>query len=135
MGQANDVGGKKSVMNKSRHTEMRGTLARSFGVKDDLDLVVELREGGIIAVRQEPVDRRLKRGEVLPEVCLSVENVWASRKEEKPPKETQSSLEKSIDRLVSRIPIASFGEDLGDKETYRIKAWLWANAKQILGES
>lgn len=110
---------------------MSGSLTRSFGLQGSEDLVVELRESGEIAVRKEPVDRRLKRGEQLPEVCLNVQEVW-DRQEQLDGGDVQDLVNQVLDRLVRKIPIASFEGIPQERVDYRVKVWLQANAAQII---
>lgn len=114
---------------KSRHTPIAGKLARSFGIDEinATDLVAELRDDGTIAIREEPVDRKLKRGEKLLEVIINVSDAWVAGKNKATAKaEAPRALESAIDRVLSRLPIAELNEQPGqaDKFVYRAKAWL-----------
>lgn len=109
---------------KTRHTPMRGKLARSFGIEGTEDMVVELREEGVVAFRREPADRKLKRGEQLPELALDV-------------KETCQNLGSRDDRdamdlveaVAARIPIAKFSETKPENVAYEVKCWLMQEMK------
>lgn len=111
---------------KSRHTTLIGSLARSFGIdeKAATDLVVEFRDNGTIAIREEPVDRKLKRGEKLPEVVISVRETWdAGKKKASNAAATPKAIESAIDRVIAKLPIADFS-GAPDKVGYQVKVWL-----------
>ena len=92
------------------------SLTRSFGEEDGQDLVVELRDNGTIAIREEPTTRRLQRGEKLPEVVIDVRQAWNDRDKGKPVVEAAEGL---IDKLLRKLPIADFPERIG----YQFKVW------------
>lgn len=110
---------------KSRHTTISGKLARSFGISDGDDLVVELVDDGTIRIREEPVHRKLRRGEVLPEVVLDVREIWAKRGEAEP----AGAAESLVDRLLAAVPIADLSgtpQQMG----YKTKAFLMGALKK-----
>jgi hypothetical protein len=110
---------------KSRHTAASGRLTRSFGIEDDQDLVAEINEDGTLRIREEPVHRKLKRGEAIPEVVLVARDIWDARKTEAPVGDTESR----IDKVLARLPIADLSgspEQVG----YRAKVWLMAELKR-----
>jgi hypothetical protein len=113
---------------KSRHTPIAGSLSRSFGI-DEInarDLVVEFRDNGTVAIREEPVDRKLKRGEKLPEVEINVRETWEAGKNKAThsvAKAAPKELESAIDRVIAKLPIADLSGD-PEKVGYRAKAWL-----------
>lgn len=109
----------------SRHTKASGRLTRSLGIEDDHDLVAEICDDGTLRIREEPVNRKLRRGEVLPEVALIARDIWEARKTEAPVGDT----ERRIDKVLARLPIADLSgspEQVG----YRAKVWLMKELKQ-----
>ncbi len=104
---------------RSRHTAASGRLTRSLGIDGDYDLVAEICEDGTLRIREEPVHRKLKRGEALPEVVLVARDIWAARKTDAPVGDTESR----IDKVLARLPIADLSgppEQVG----YKAKVWL-----------
>lgn len=110
---------------KSRHTAASGRLTRSFGVKDDQDLVAEICDNGTLRIREEPTNRRLKRGEVLPEVVLVIRDIWEARKAEAP----VGDVERQIDKVLARLPIADLSST-PEQVGYKAKVWLMHALKQ-----
>lgn len=111
---------------KSRHTTLIGSLARSFGIDEETatDLVAEFRDDGTIAIREEPVDRKLKRGEKLPEVVINVRETWNSgKKKANNAAAAPKAIESAIDRVLAKLPIADLSGS-PDKIGYHAKAWL-----------
>lgn len=111
---------------KSRHTPISGSLSRSFGIDEEtaLDLVAELRDDGTIAIREEPVDRKLKRGEKLPEVVINIRETWdAGKKKASNAKAAPKEIESAIDRVLARLPIADLSGP-PEKVGYQAKVWL-----------
>jgi hypothetical protein len=111
-------------MEKSRHTAISGKLTRSYGIQDSEDLVVEMSDDGNIKIRKEPTDRKLRRGEVLPEVVINVQDAWDNRKEETPTNE----LESRIDKVLAKLPIADLSGSPG-QVGYIAKIWLMRELK------
>lgn len=111
---------------KSRHTTLIGSLARSFGIDEETstDLVAEFRDDGTIAIREEPADRKLKRGEKLPEVVINVRETWdAGKKKATNAAAAPMAIESAIDRVMARLPIADLSGS-PEKVGYQAKAWL-----------
>lgn len=102
----------------SRHARITGKLSRSFGVEDDQDLVVELRGDDTIAIREEPVNRRLRRGEKLDELVLNPRELWDARKA----KPKLEDIEARIDKVLARMPLMQLGAN--DRLAYQAKVWL-----------
>jgi hypothetical protein len=101
-------------------------LARSFGIDEETatDLVAEFRDNGTIAIREEPADRKLKRGEKLPEVVINVLETWnAGKKKANNAAATPREITSAIDRVLARLPIADLSGS-PDKVGYQAKAWL-----------
>lgn len=115
----------------SRHTEMKGRLTRSFGSDGEDDQVVELDESGHVMFRKEPLGRRLRRGEVLPEVRLSVAEVLAGIGKKAP---AAQSAEDILTRIADRIPIAKFEEDQPRNVAYAMKVWLMREFRRVTGQ-
>ncbi len=115
-----------SQKEKSRHTQISGTLTRSFGIDEDgQDWVVELTDQGYIEVRLEPTGRRLKRGEILPHSRISVEDLWALRDQELPKPQALSEVEQVFENLIKKLPVADFGlEGQREQVHYRLMIWL-----------
>lgn len=116
---------------KSRHTPIAGRLSRSFGIDEvnALDLVAELRDDGTISIREEPVDRKLKRGEQLPEVIIDVRETWEAGKKNTVSKAAPKEIESVIDRVLARLPIADL-TGTPEQVGYRAKAWLMKELKR-----
>ena len=111
---------------KSRHTTIAGSLSRSFGIDEinAVDLVAEMRDDGTISIREEPVDRKLKRGEKLPEVIIDVRETWeGGKKKASNAAAAPKEIESAIDRILAKLPIADLSGD-PDKVGYRAKVWL-----------
>jgi hypothetical protein len=102
-----------------RHTPIRGKLTRSFGVVDDEDLVVELREEGQVVFRREPADRKLRRGEQLPELVLNVEETCQNLGS----RDSRDAID-LVEAVAARIPIAKFEEVRPERVAYEMKCWL-----------
>lgn len=113
---------------KSRHTPMTGRLTRSFGIDGTDDLVVELTAEGQVVFRKEPADRKLKRGEQLPERRLCVREVMRDLAG-RPAKEMEA--EAIIVELMARAPIAKFEEDTPKNVAYAMKVWLLRELRRI----
>lgn len=114
-------------MASSRHTKLTGKLTRSLGVSEGRDLVVELDAGGLVRIREEPVDRRLRRGEVLPEVVIDVREAF----DKGPGCAPEDWIERAAARLESKAAIADFGEEAGAKPAYAMKVWLTKALKEL----
>lgn len=110
---------------KSRHTAASGRLTRSFGIENDQDLVAEICDDGTLRIREEPTNRRLKRGEVLPEVVLVVRDIWETRKKEAP----VADVERRIGKVLVRLPIADLS-GTAEQVGYKAKVWLMRELKQ-----
>ena len=71
----------------SRHTPLGNGLSRSLQADlegyEDSELVIHLEPGGVIRLVAEPTNRRLGRGETLPEVKLNAVELFNSRKSSK----------------------------------------------------
>ncbi len=113
---------------KSRHTPMTGRLTRSFGIDGTDDLVVELTAEGQVVFRKEPADRKLKRGEQLPERRMDVREVMRDLAG-RPAKEMEA--EAIIVELMVRAPIAKFEEDTPKNVAYAMKVWLLRELRRI----
>lgn len=117
---------------KSRHTPIAGKLSRSFGINEDdaLDLVAEFRDDGTIAIREEPVDRKLKRGEKLPEVVINVRDTWtAGKKKASTAAAAPKEIETVIDKVLARLPVADL-TGTPEKVGYQAKVWLMRELKK-----
>lgn len=111
-------------MSKSRHTSIgQTTLRRSYGITNDEDLVVSLCPDNRVTIHKEPVDRKLRRGEKLPEVTIDIEEAWANRKDDQVDNSTLSELESRIDRVIRKLPIADLSGS-PEKVGYIAKSWL-----------
>lgn len=116
----------QNTVSKSRHTTLVGSLARSYGIDEEsaTDMVAEFRDDGTVAIREEPVDRKLKRGEKLPEVVINVRDTWeAGKKKASTAKAAPKEIESAIDRVIARLPIADL-TGTPEKVGYHAKAWL-----------
>jgi hypothetical protein len=71
------------------------------------------------------VFRRLKRGEVLPEVIINARAAWDNRQKESP----IDDVERRIDKVLARIPIADLSGS-AEQVGYRAKVWLMSELKQ-----
>ena len=117
---------------KSRHTTLTGSLARSFGIDEvnATDLVAEFRDDGTIAIREEPVDRKLKRGEKLPEIVIDVRDTWeAGKKKAQTAAAAPKEIESVIDRILAKLPIADLS-GTPEKVGYHAKVWLMRELKR-----
>jgi hypothetical protein len=114
---------------KSRHTPVSGSLTRSFGIEGFNDLVVELKSDGQVIFRKEPVDRKIKRGEQLPERRLNVREVMGDLGN-RPTKELEVT--SIIEALMAKAPIAQFEGDTPRNVSYSMKVWLLKELKQII---
>lgn len=110
---------------KSRHTPISGKLTRSFGVTGDVDLVAEMNADGTISIREEPVGRRLGRGEELPEVRVRVRDVWDNSLSVEP----ITASESWVDALLSSLPIANFSGS-PERVGYLAKVWIMNELKR-----
>jgi hypothetical protein len=120
----------------SRHTPIKGKLTRSFGQEGNQDLVVEFNEAGYVAMRKEPVDRKLKRGEQLPEARLTLDELWEHVSQVPVSAPKLGEVEQILDRLLARLATADLGiEEFGERPHYRLKAWLWQQLKNQIDES
>ena len=107
---------------------MKGKLVRSFGFDDTEDQVVELSDGHVI-FRREPGDRKLKRGEKLPELRVNVAEACADLGGA-PAKERDVA--DILWAVASRVPIAAFEGKSPDKIAYGMKVWLMKELKREL---
>jgi hypothetical protein len=113
---------------KSRHTPASGRLTRSFGIDGTDDLVVELDASGYVVFRKEPADRKLKRGEKLPERRVDVREVMKDLAG-RPAKEMEA--EEIIEKILAKFPIAKFEEDSPKNIVYAMKVWMLRELKRI----
>lgn len=117
---------------KSRHTTISGSLARSFGIDEETatDMVAEFRDNGTIAIREEPVNRKLKRGEKLPEIVINIRETWeAGKKKASNAAAAPKEIESAIDRVLARLPIADLS-GTPEKVGYQAKVWLMRELKR-----
>lgn len=118
-------------MSKSRHTPIgQTTLRRSYGITGNEDLVVSLHPDNRITIHKEPTDRKLRRGEELPEIAIDIEEAWANRVDDTP----VSDLESRIDRVVRKLPIADLSGP-PEKVGYIAKSWLMRELKAEFGQN
>lgn len=113
---------------KSRHTPMTGRIVRSFGLAGTDDLVVELTEDSVV-FRKEPVDRRLNRGEKLPERRINVRDGMRDLSG-KPPAEVK--VEAILEELLARLPIAKLEGDTPKNVAYSLKVWMLRELKRTI---
>lgn len=120
----------------SRHTPIKGSLTRSFGIDEDhRDLVVAMHEDGFVSARYEPTDRKLKRGEQLAEGRISVEELWQCHAKPIVTNAKINEVELILRRILARVPTADLGsEELGSKAHYRLQSWLWQELKKETDE-
>ena len=116
---------------KGRHTPIKGSLTRSFGADGSEDLVVELRESGHVVFRREPMDRRIKRGEQLPEKVVDVESTMQTLSA---PDTQESSVAEILEEILRRAPIAKIEGDRADKIAYNWKVWLLEELRRIINK-
>ena len=114
---------------KSRHTPMSGRLTRSFGIDGTDDLVVELNADGQIIFRKEPADRKLRRGEQIPEKRMDIRETMKDLSG-KPAKEMEVTA--ILEALLAKVPIAVFEGDTPKNLAYSMKCWLLKELKQIV---
>jgi hypothetical protein len=114
---------------KSRHTTMSGRLTRSFWIEGTEDFVVELVDDGQIIFRKEPADRKIKRGEQLPERRLDIREVMRDL-DARPKGEIEATA--IIERLLEKAPIAKFEEEPPRSVAYAMKVWLIKELKRIV---
>ena len=107
---------------------MLGSLTRSFGVDGTDDWVVELNADGRITFRKEPVDRKLRRGEKLPECTLNVRDV-INNISTRPAKEIEVS--DILENLLAQLPISKFEEDTPKNVVYNMKVWLMRELRRV----
>ena len=107
-------------MANSRHTTLPdgAQITRSLGVTDETDFVAELRSDGILQLREEPVGRRLGRGEKLPSLDIDLRLLWEQGKKAEAPDPSNW-----LDELIAAIPIADFNGS-PDKVGYQVKVWV-----------
>lgn len=111
----------------SRHTPAKGTLTRSFGNEEGEELVVELDAKGFVVFRREPLFRRLKRGEKLPELRLKVTDVMENLSK---PQADIGDTEDVLEELLKKLPIAKFEGDNPEKIAYHMKVWMLKTLKE-----
>ena len=117
-------------VSNSRHTPAKGLLTRSLGVEDNQDLVVGLDENGTLLIRVEPTDRRLKRGEVLPELRIDARQAW-SGKDTKTPTETEDTVREILTALFHTLPTAQMNEN-DQKSWTKLQGWIWGRLRTLL---
>lgn len=113
----------------SRHTTMTGRLVRSFGFDGNEDLVVELVDDGQVIFRKEPTDRKIRRGEQLPERRLNVREVMKDLLA-RPAQEMAAA--EIIEAIIAKLPIAKFEEDEPKNIAYAMKVWLLNELKKTV---
>lgn len=123
--------GKQLRVMKSRHPTMKGKLTRSFGIDETDDLVVELHEDGHVAFRKEPIHRKLKRGEQIPELRLNVAEIC---EELAGPPAQANDVDAILQKVADRIPVASFEDESPAKVAYKMKVWLINAVKTVIEE-
>ena len=101
----------------SRHTLLKGSISRSLGVDGNEDTVVEIRDDRTVVIRKEPTDRRLGRGEKLPEVVIDVDDAWEKGN-------AASNAEAKVDQLLSALHTADFSGQTPEKIEYKMRVWL-----------
>jgi hypothetical protein len=111
----------------SRHTPAKGSLTRSFGNEDGEELVVELDAAGFVVFRREPLFRRLKRGEKLPELRLKVADIMEDLSK---PQADIGDTEDVLEKLLKKLPIAKFEGDSPEKIAYSMKVWMMKALKE-----
>jgi hypothetical protein len=107
---------------------MSGRLTRSFGIVDGMDLVVEMSADGVIVIREEPVDRRIGRGETLPEVRVTARDVWDNRSSDTPATEAETW----VDHLLTTLPVANLSGP-PERVGYLAKVWIMNELKRKSG--
>lgn len=104
----------------------------------DSELVIHIEPGGIIRLVAEPTNRRLGRGEVLPEVKLDAVQLFNSRKPGKADagngelKLGDAAMEGKINAIMSKVAIT---HDEGTPAFYHAKAALLKAMKEVLLEN
>ncbi len=98
----------------------------------DRELVIHLEPGGVIRLVAEPVNRRLGRGEALPEVRLNAEalfneGVQVGNKEISVSKDIDGKMNK----VLTKVAIA---HDEGSPAFYYAKATLMKAIKEVFSE-
>lgn len=111
------------MTNKSRHTQLSSTVTRSVGIEDGSDLVVELRPGGKLRLFLEPVARRLRRNESLPDVEFDLREMWEARAD-------AASRVDWVTGLIKKLPVADFSGP-PEKVGYKVQVWLLAELKKM----
>lgn len=122
----------------SRHTPIGSGLSRSMNADleglSDSELVIHLDPGGIIRLTAEPTNRRLGRGEILPEVKLDAVKLFNENKPGKVVskvdglKFNDASLESKIDKVLSLVAIE---HDEGSQIFYQAKVSLMKAVKKV----
>lgn len=118
---------------KSRHTPMKGKLSRSFGFDDTEDLVVELNAEGFVAFRREPNDRKLKRGEQLPEVRLDVRDMCSDLSVPKPAAQ-EDEMVAILERVAGQLTVRKFEEEPPKNLAHTMKFQLLDMLKQAIAD-
>jgi hypothetical protein len=108
---------------------MSGRLTRSFGIDGTDDLVVELNADGQVIFRKEPADRKLRRGEQIPEKRMDIRETMKDLSG-KPAKEMEVTA--ILEALLAKVPIAVFEGDTPKNLAYSMKCWLLKELKQIV---
>jgi hypothetical protein len=85
-------------------------------VEDGVDFVAELRADGTLHLREEPVDRHLRRGEILPSLVLDLKQLWTQRKKTPEVEDWLTGLERAL-------PIADF-KGTPEQVGYQVKVWI-----------
>ena len=121
---------------KPRHTPIpdKGKLCRSYGMDSETgeDIVVELRKGEI-EIRREPTDRKIKRGEKLPNLVLNVQELADNLNSSVDTTEAEVSVQAILDEILLKLPVAKFEEESGNKG-YKVKAWLYQALKEAVSD-
>lgn len=107
----------------SRHTALKGSLTRSLGASGDEDLVVELAEPGILIIRREPLGRRLRRGEELPQMRIDLREAAKNM--------SGGFGEDAVGELIKKLPLASWEADKPATVAYKAKVWMLQQLKLI----
>ena len=117
---------------KSRHTPMSGKLTRHFFTEENEDLVVELNAEGYVVFRREPNDRKLKRGEQLPEFRVNVIEACSNLSA---PAAEESDVAAILEKIAAKVPIASFEDETPAKAAYKMKVWLLDELKKTISDN
>lgn len=111
----------------SRHTKASGLLTRSLGITDNLDLVVGIHQEGHIIIREEPTDRKLRRGEKLQELKIDVRQAWEGR-DDIAPSRKEDVVREVLEALFHVLPTAPSE----NTDSYKLKCWMWDRLKLLL---